>query len=194
MTFRRALVQRCEGAKVKNLISLGGQHQGVYGVPNCPKLLFPVCDLMKWAINFGGYWSFFQEKFVQFTFWHNPLNEKAYIEHSTFLADINNEKQINQEYVERLKKLENFVMVKYENDQMVIPVESSWFGFYEPGQAKKVLALKETRIYLDDQLGLREMDHQKKLHFLSFPGGHLQGNWDLFKQNIIEKFLRTLPN
>ena len=32
----RALVQRCPTVKVYNLISVGGQHQGVYGFPNCP--------------------------------------------------------------------------------------------------------------------------------------------------------------
>lgn len=83
------------------------------------------------------------------TFWHNPLNEQQYIKTNTFLVDINNEKTINQVYIERLSALDNFVMVLYEKDLMVKPVESSWFGFYRPRRNDQVLLLNESRIYLE---------------------------------------------
>ena len=56
---------------------------------------------------------------------------------------------INEKYRENLKKLENFVMVKFLRDSMVIPIESEWFGFYAPGQDKEVLPLRNTTLYTE---------------------------------------------
>jgi len=39
------------------------------------------------------------------------------------------------------------VFVKFENDTMVEPVESEWFGFYKPGQAEEVQKLQESKLY-----------------------------------------------
>lgn len=46
-----------------------------------------------------------QNYLVQATYWHNPLQEEKYRNSSTFLADINNELEINEEYKENLKAL-----------------------------------------------------------------------------------------
>lgn len=40
---------------------------------------------------------------MQATYWHDPLNEEQYKNSSTFLSDINNEKQINQTYIDNLQ-------------------------------------------------------------------------------------------
>ena len=37
-----------------------------------------------------------QENFVQATYWHDPYREEEYKEKSIFLADINNERYINE--------------------------------------------------------------------------------------------------
>lgn len=37
-------------------------------------------------------YSWVQDELVQAQYWHDPLNEEKYREHSIFLADINNEK------------------------------------------------------------------------------------------------------
>lgn len=54
-TFRRALVQRCPSPPVKNLISVGGQHQGVYGLPNCGALSSKTCDYIRRLLNHAAY-------------------------------------------------------------------------------------------------------------------------------------------
>lgn len=51
-----------------------------------------------------------QNFLVQATYWHDPLNEDKYTEHSSFLADINNEKIVNQTYIDNLQKLNRFVL------------------------------------------------------------------------------------
>ena len=40
----------------------------------------------------------------------------------------------NPEYKEIISNLDNFVMIKWENDETIIPRESSHFGFYVLGQ------------------------------------------------------------
>lgn len=54
---RRALVQRCPEAKMKNLITLGGQHQGVYGLPNCGGLSSKTCDYVRRLLNHAAYYG-----------------------------------------------------------------------------------------------------------------------------------------
>ncbi|XP_046968981.1 palmitoyl-protein thioesterase 1 [Vanessa cardui] len=189
--FLRAVVQRC-GHKlgpIKNLITLGGQHQGVYGLPHCFALQHETCDYVRKLLNYAAYYSWVQKSLVQATYWHDPLDEKKYAKNSEFLADINNELHINQTYVDNLLKLEHFVMVKFDNDSIVQPRETEWFGFYAPGQAKDLLTLQQSSIYKKDRLGLKKMDEAGKLVFLSQPGDHLRFSEDWFIDAIVKKYL-----
>lgn len=56
--FRRAVAQRCPQPRMHNLISLGGQHQGVYGLPNCP-IAMPerTCNWIRKLLSVGAYWK-----------------------------------------------------------------------------------------------------------------------------------------
>ncbi|XP_063363652.1 palmitoyl-protein thioesterase 1-like [Cydia amplana] len=189
--FLRGMIQRC-GHKlppVKSFISLGGQHQGVYGLPHCMAVSHKTCDYIRELLNYAAYQSWLQSSLVQATYWHDPLNEEEYMRKSIYLADINNELAINETYRSNLKKLENFVMVKFDSDSMVQPRESEWFGFYTPGQGSQLQTLQQSRIYTEDRLGLQAMDRAGKLAFLSQPGDHLQFDETWFIDNIINKYL-----
>lgn len=126
---------------------------------------------------------------MQATYWHDPLDEDQYRTKSTFLSEINNEKSVNQDYIERLQKLSKFVMIKFENDTIVQPRETSWFGFYKPGSDKELLTLEESEIYLKDRLGLKRMKEDGKLVFLTTPGNHMQISKAWFVENVIEPYL-----
>jgi palmitoyl-protein thioesterase len=105
---------------MRNLISVGGQHQGVYGFPRCPyDELKSVCDYVRRLLNLGAYVGLVQEQLVQAEYWHDPLNEAEYREKSVFLAEINQEKAFNPSYKQNLLNLKNFVMVKFNQDTMV---------------------------------------------------------------------------
>ncbi|VDM98138.1 unnamed protein product [Onchocerca ochengi] len=121
--FLRALAQRCPVPPMKNLISLGGQHQGVFGLPLCPAESY-ICDRVRHLLEWGAYVGFVQNTVIQAQYWHDPLDEATYRESSIFLADINNERNLNQTYKENLLKLQNLVLVKFLNDTMVVPKES----------------------------------------------------------------------
>ncbi|EFA11379.1 palmitoyl-protein thioesterase 1 [Tribolium castaneum] len=189
--FLRGLLQRCPKAHIKNLISLGGQHQGVYGLPNCGSLSHSICDYIRRLLNHAAYLEWVQKALVQATYWHDPLHEQEYKNYSTFLSDINNEITINTEYVQRLQTLDNFVLVKFDNDTIVEPRETEWFGFYKPGQSSVIQNLKESPIYTEDRLGLRKLDEDSKLHFLGVIGNHLQFEWGWFQENILDSYLKN---
>lgn len=175
---------------MKNLVTFGGQHQGVYGLPNCPSLTEKSCEYFRQILNFAAYAGWVQRFLVQATYWHDPMNEDLYKTKSTFLADINNEKTVNQDYVERLQQLNKFVMIKFENDTIVQPRETSWFGFYKPGSDTELQTLEESEMFTKDKLGLRKMKDDGKLVFMQVEGNHMQIHREWFTENVIEKFLR----
>ncbi|XP_061597086.1 palmitoyl-protein thioesterase 1 [Cololabis saira] len=187
--FLRAVAQRCPSPPMKTLVSVGGQHQGVYGLPRCPGESSHICDMIRAALNKGAYSDLVQKHLVQAQYWHDPLHEDLYQQHSLFLADINQERGINETYRKNLQQLEKFVMVKFLNDTMVDPVASEWFGFLKAGQAKETETLQESQLYKQDRLGLAAMDAAGKLVFLATEGDHLQFSRAWFVANLVP-FLR----
>lgn len=190
--FLRAVAQRCPDPPIKNLISMGGQHQGVYGLPNCGSLSHVTCDYIRRLLNYAAYERWAQKTLAQATYWHDPLNEELYKNYSTFLAEINNERTINQKYVDNLLKLKNFIMIKFENDTIVQPVDTEWFGFYKPGQAKETEDLRSSTIYKEDRLGLKQLDDDSRLQFFATPGNHLEFDWPWFEEKVIEPYLKEI--
>uniref|UniRef100_T1J8U1 Palmitoyl-protein thioesterase 1 n=1 Tax=Strigamia maritima TaxID=126957 RepID=T1J8U1_STRMM len=172
--FLRAVAQRCPQPPMKNLTSIGGQHQGVYGLPHCPGDNSTICDWVRKLLNYGAYISWIQKFLVQAEYWHDPLQEDTYKAKSVFLADINNENERNPFYKKNLVKLENLVLVKFLKDTMVEPKESEWFGFYKPGQGKELYKLQDSPLYTEDWIGLKTLDTNGRLHFLGVNGDHLQ--------------------
>ncbi|XP_059412248.1 palmitoyl-protein thioesterase 1-like [Carassius carassius] len=187
--FLRAVAQRCPDPPMKNLISVGGQHQGVFGLPRCPGESSHICDWIRKMLNSGAYTDVVQKHLVQAQYWHDPLDDDLYKKHSLFLADINQERVVNETYKKNLMSLNKFVMVKFLKDTMVDPVDSEWFGFYKPGQDKELETLQESAIYTEDRLGLAAMDSAGKLVFLAYDGDHLQFTREWFNEKLLP-FLR----
>lgn len=189
--FLRGLIQRCplkeNGIRVKNFISLGGQHQGVFGLPNCFQSEF--CSHIRFLLSHAAYEGIVQENLVQAEYWHDPKREQLYKSKNVYLANINNENTINETYKSSLMELENFVLVEFLDDDMVVPRESSLFGFYEPGQTEKIVPLEESALYKEDRLGLRQLDQSKRLHQIKLPGRHLQYSMSWFINEIASVYL-----
>ncbi|XP_052089152.1 palmitoyl-protein thioesterase 1-like [Mytilus californianus] len=188
--FLRAVAQRCPNPPMINLISVGGQHQGVYGFPRCPGVNETLCDEVRRLLNLGAYIDAIQDRLVQAEYWHDPMNEDEYKKKSIFLADINQENKMNATYKTNLLKVKNIALVKFLDDGMVQPRDSEWFGFYNPGQAKTVYNLTQSKLYTQDLLGLKQMNEAGRLHFLASPGDHLQFTEEWFISNIVNKFLK----
>merc|ERR1711862_877766 len=88
----RAVAQRCPNPPMKNLVTFGAQHQGVFGFPNCPGEINFFCDIVRDLLNYGAYVDFVQDFLVQAQYWHDPLHFDTYVEKSQFIAEVNNEK------------------------------------------------------------------------------------------------------
>ena len=142
------------------------------GLPKCFGDNHVVCDYVRRLLNYGAYVSWVQDHLVQAQYWHDPLDETTYAAKSVFLADINNERPHakTQEYKDNLLKLEKLVLIKFEGDSVVDPVETEWFGFYKPGQAKTILPYNQTDLYTRDAIGLRTLEQTGRLDLLSVPG------------------------
>jgi palmitoyl-protein thioesterase len=64
-----------------NLISVGGQHQGVFGFPRCPGDNVTICNYVRELLKFGVYESFVQDHLVQAEYWQDRTSSK--IHHKT---------------------------------------------------------------------------------------------------------------
>ena len=187
--FLRAVAQRCPEPQMNNLVSVGGQHQGVFGLPMCPGLKEnDLCDSIRKNLTLGAYNSFLQNHVVPAEYWQDPFHYDEYVKKSVFLADINNEKTYKPEYKTNLQKLANFVMVRFMRDSVVQPTISEWFGFYAPGTDNHTIPMNETRVYKKDLLGLQAMHKGGKLHFVSSNTNHLRYSDDFFKKEILPWF------
>jgi len=88
--FLRTYVERCNNPPVHNLVSIGGQHQGVYGFPKCPGDNETICEWVREFLDIGVYDEFIQDFLVQAEYWQDPFNEEEFLQDCVFLPDINN--------------------------------------------------------------------------------------------------------
>ncbi|KAH9589762.1 Palmitoyl-protein thioesterase 1 [Schistosoma haematobium] len=189
--FVRALVQKCNLSKVGTVVSIGGPQQGIFGIPKCTIDGFiHLCLLMNELLSYGAYIKFIQSHVVQAQYWHDPLEEDVYRKYSQFLADINQENEINEIYREKMRNIQRLVLVKFSGDTIVIPKESEWFGFYQNGSSTNVTALQDSILYTEDRLGLRELNKRGDLHFIEKDGDHLHFDVNWFIEKIVTAFLK----
>jgi len=183
----RGLVQRCP-IPVKNLITFGAPHQGVFGVPDCAQVTgsFELCELVNELLSAGAYEPWVQDAVAPAQYWHDPLNLTNYVHGSHYLAIVNNEVEEKESvYKERMVQLDNFVMMRWEAEATVVPAESSHFGFFAPGQVETVQSLQESQLYQEDFIGLKTLDEAGKLTFHKIPGGHMTFDYNWIAENIV---------
>lgn len=106
----RAYVQYFAGRggypAVRNLISLAGPQDGVYGVPDlnyyCNQTSVAECDFISKAFSMlmddPSYSYAVQDVLTFASYWKNILNYTDYVQRNVFLADLNNERTINESY------------------------------------------------------------------------------------------------
>jgi len=98
-------------------------------------------------------------------------------------------------YKANLQSLERLVLYKFENDTVVEPSDSSFFGFWGEGDdERRVVPLRESRLYKDDLLGLRALDERGALVLdLVRDANHMQFTMRWFEENVMDKFLAAAP-
>ncbi|XP_076958548.1 uncharacterized protein LOC143634313 [Bidens hawaiensis] len=170
----RGVVEFCDGGpQVNNLISLGGPHAGTASVPLCGTGIF--CRLADALIKSEIYTDYIQEHLAPSGYLKLPNNIDGYLQHCRFLPKLNNEipETRNSTYKERFSSIKNLVLIMFEQDTVLIPKETAWFGYYPDGKFSPVLAPQETQLYIEDWIGLRKLDEAGKVKFINVTGNHL---------------------
>ncbi|XP_057462067.1 uncharacterized protein LOC130752335 isoform X1 [Actinidia eriantha] len=170
----RGVVKFCEGGPpVKNFISLAGPHAGTASVPLCGSGIF--CVLVDNLIKLEIYSDYIQTHLAPSGYLKLPNNIPAYLEKCRFLPKLNNElpDERNSTYKERFSSLQNLVLIMFEHDTVLIPKETSWFGYYPDGNFDPILPPQQTRLYSEDWIGLKTLDDAGKISYISVPGKHL---------------------
>ncbi|KAK7295304.1 hypothetical protein RJT34_18210 [Clitoria ternatea] len=171
----RGIIEFCDGAPpVKNFISLGGPHAGTASVPLCGFEV--VCTLIDSILQLGIYSQLVQKIVAPSGYVKIPTAMSAYMRGCTFLPKLNNEilKQRNSIYRQRFASLQNLVLIMFEQDKILIPKETAWFGYYPDGAFHPVIPAQQTKLYTEDWVGLRTLDQAGKVKFVNISGNHLQ--------------------
>ena len=149
------------------------------------------CDTFGWSSDLIMHSS------IQAQYYRDPAKIDVYLEVNEFLASINNEVPDlrNVTYTQNLVSLSKLVLVIFTEDKTVVPKESSWFGAEEvdgdlflskpDNQAtlKQGLSFKADRaiipmrlqpLYLEDWIGLRQLDERGAIIFETCKGEHMQ--------------------
>ncbi|KAM5345168.1 hypothetical protein ACJ41O_011030 [Fusarium nematophilum] len=183
--FLRGYVERCNYPQVRSLVTFGSQHNGITDFKDCKSTDW-VCRAAMALLKYNVWSDFVQSRLVPAQYYRDPQDYDNYLEHSSFLADINNEHELKSEkYKSNIAHLTNLVMWMFEDDDMVFPKESSWF---EEVNGTEVIPLRARKLYKEDWLGLRELDRKGGLRFRSAPGEHLANLPYLVNKTIAEYF------
>lgn len=144
----RGYVEYCNRYKVFNLITLVSPHGGVF-------YKSPILNFVK------IYSPEMQQKYSFTNYWRNPIDYELYKKNSTYLAQLNNERTINNNNKKNIESLENFVMIFSPFDSIVIPPQSAIFSLYDSNL--DVIPIRDTDLYKQDWLGLQKLDKENKL-------------------------------
>ncbi|KAF2479439.1 Alpha/Beta hydrolase protein [Neohortaea acidophila] len=190
--FLRGLVERCEGLSVRSLVTFGSQHNGIAQFQKCGDLDF-VCKGASALVKNNAWTEYVQNKVVPAQY-YRPLNESTggptdgYLEHSNFLADVNNERaEKNATYKERIAAMEKFVMFVFDEDETVVPKETGWFAEVN-ATSGEVTDLRNRAIYKEDWLGLKQLDKKGGLEFRATKGPHMRLTDVVLKKTFKEFF------
>ncbi|XP_047306570.1 palmitoyl-protein thioesterase 1-like [Impatiens glandulifera] len=179
----RSVIESCEGApQVNNFVSLAGPHAGTASIPVCNS--GRICNLVHYLIKIGLYSNYVQENFAPAGYTKIPTAINQYMQGCKFLPQLNNEYKDhkNAVYKKRFASLQNLVLIMFDDEEVLVPKETSWFGYFADGSLTKVLPVQETALYKEDWIGLRSLDEAGRVKYINVSGGHLDvSNMDMKK-------------
>lgn len=179
----RGVVELCDGGPpVRNFVSLAGPHAGIASVPLCGTGKF--CIFVDRLIKSELYSKYVQAHLAPSGYLKLPNDISAYLNNCSFLPILNNEVPSEKSaiYKQRFTSLENLVLVMFENDTVLVPRETSWFGFYPDGAFAPALPSQQTKLYTEDWIGLQTLESEGKVKYIKVPGEHIE----MSKEDIIK--------
>lgn len=180
----RYIIQKCDmQGQVVNYVSINGPQMGIGSLP---KITCPViCPLINRAVSKIIYDDYFQNNLGPAGYYKDRYSLEEYVKYSSFLADLNNEKENkNEKYKKRFSDLQKVLLIKNSDDTVITPKESSWFEFYD-SKGEEIIPLKNSDFYVNDYLGLRFLSENNRLILLELEGDHVSITYDQIEKYVI---------
>jgi len=172
----RGYIEKCAGhhnaSRVNTFISWVSPQGGQFGVPGLGGQAGIMKELDETMTMIGDccvYEEWAQESFSFPGYWKDPKKYKTYLAHSSFLADLNNERaKKNQTYKKAITSLKQMALSYSLVDEILQPKETGWFESYAPQGffhfgAPTLVTLNASLFYRDDWLGIRTLDQSGRL-------------------------------
>lgn len=127
-----------------------------------------VCKVPKSMLNNVVYSDSVQNQVAAAGYFRDTEDLGNYKAKSTFLAKLNNEKENDLMSIqkERLSSLNGFMLVMFEQDDVVLPPASELFGVWSKKDGsgnRHIEPLESLDMYKDDWLGLRKLNERHSL-------------------------------
>lgn len=188
----RHFIQRFNYPRTYNYISLGTPQRGIDGLPGNLEAKYMWLNFCEKYVSNILYMTAFQ-KCVSFAgYWNDSLQHDDYLNKCSFLPYLNNEKPhvFYDLFKENICTLQNMVLIKSTQEDIVEPAESCHFGFYKKDSMYATENLFASDIYKNDTLGLKQLYESNRLHFKEAQCNHIDLKSD--EQNFVENILPFL--
>ena len=187
----RGLIQTCGGIAWGTLVTLGSPHGGVAAIPECQPpgddakdrmLCKAVSRLLTPALLYN---SEVQRTILPAQYFRDGrfATDAEFAAKQTWLARLNNLAASESEAASAqaaILALRRVILYAFEDDRVVVPRESSWFGFIQGGN--RTVSLWEQP---GDALGLKELSATGRLMLVTIPGGHLDFNASWLGREVV---------
>ena len=184
----RYIIERCNlTSRVSKLLSIGGPQMGTNSIPRCADTGI-MCSIVNGVTRGLVYTSWVQEHVAPAGYFKDMNKYQEYLEKATFLPYLNNEKpdSVVAEYASRMQALDGVMLVMFATDSVLDPPSTAWFSYYNA--QGKIIDMVNQPIYQEDLIGLKTLNEQGKIQFVSLPGDHLSFSQD----NILNIFVPFL--
>lgn len=173
--FMRALIEKCPSASVTKLITFGSPHMGVLELPLCEKDNDWLCKRKNAMLKRQVWLPLVQKRVIPAQYFRDPARYSAYLEHSNFLAAMNNERpeSFDPEAKRRFSQLKKLLLVQFTQDTTLIPKESAFFQEISP-ETGEIVPFDRTKMYEDDLIGLRQLHEEHKVEFYNVDDRHMR--------------------
>eukprot|EP00245_Coleochaete_scutata_P001133 TRINITY_DN11376_c2_g2_i1.p1 TRINITY_DN11376_c2_g2~~TRINITY_DN11376_c2_g2_i1.p1 ORF type:complete len:204 (-),score=54.96 TRINITY_DN11376_c2_g2_i1:255-866(-) len=150
-------------------------------------MLRPICKAIDIVLELGIYSKYVQDHIAPAGYVKIPVDLEAYRKGCTFLPRLNNElaSKRNSTYTARFSALHHLVLIMFEEDTVLVPAQTAWFGYFAPNTFDVLLQPNETELYREDRIGLKALDEGRRVSFIAVPGNHLTITRNVVQNHIL---------
>ncbi|XP_056142791.1 lysosomal thioesterase PPT2-like [Lampris incognitus] len=151
----RALLSIIPDHNVHTFVSLSSPQAGQYGDTDYLRWVFP--DYVTRNI-FHICYNRFGQKVSICDYWNDPRHRNLYLQRSTFLPLLNGERAHKdlEAWRNNFLRIKKLVLVGGPDDGVIMPWQSSHFGFY--GRNENIVEMSKQEYYIRDWFGLKTLD------------------------------------